>query len=97
MSKPEIGALCWLYHDGRPMKCSVFHVTPKHYCAANTDAFVTSRGELIGVNECMTLPPGYRNETFAPWAPDVPPPEFILSKAGYYIPATTPPKPTPLF
>lgn len=96
-AKPEKDALCWIWHDGRPMKCRVFHLTAKHYCAANTDAFVTSRGEFIGVGECVTLPPGYKNETFAPWVEGEPAPEFVRCKAGYFIPKSTPPKPTPLF
>lgn len=96
-AKPEKGALCWIWHDGRPMKCRVFHTTNCYYSAANTDAFVTSRGELIKPGECVSLPPGYKNETFAPWAEGVAPPEFVQTKAGYFIPKTTPPKPTPLF
>ena len=95
-AQPQHADLCWIWYDGRPMKCRVFHLTPKYYCVANTDAFVTPRGELIGVGECISLPPGYRNAT-APFIEGQPAPEFIRSKSGYFIPADTLPKATPLF
>lgn len=97
MQLPEKEALCWIWHDGRPMKCRVFDTTKCYFYAANTDGFVTSRGEYIAPNECVSLPPGYRNEHFAPFVEGQPAPEFIRSKAGYFIPKATPPKPTPLF
>ena len=96
-STPQKDALCWIYHDGRPMKCRVFRATAKHYCGSNAEAFIDSRGQLVGAGECISLPPGYRNATFAPFVDGQPAPEFIRSKAGYFIPAATPPKPTPLF
>ena len=94
---PKLKDLCWIWHDGRPMKCRVFHVTKCFYCGSNADGFINSSGELISPGECISLPPGYRHATFAPFIEGEPAPVFIRSKAGYFIPAATPHKPTPLF
>lgn len=98
MKAPEMNALCWLYCDGRPQLCRVFHVTPKYYSATNVEAYVSSRGEYVPAGELFTLPPGYPNDTWAPYIEGQPAPEFKLHRRrGYYVPADMPPKPTPLF